>query len=216
MNVAVEKLLKPGPDARQVAAGAKPRKPSKKVREAIRLMQTGEARSITDAAKQAKLSRPYLSETLHLPHVQQYILAQTIGEMTAALLRSGPRARELVDAVSEHVSLDAVKHVQGVAGIHAADPRGPLISLTLTSPGYIIDLSGGGDDAARPASFSGSAGVVIDGVANRDDHAARTIVNNRPEPLPRLSESELERQRQKRLWVEDECRAMSADTGRDP
>jgi hypothetical protein len=194
MNVAVEKLLKPGPDARQVAAGAKPRKPSKRVCEAIRLMQLGTAKSITDAARQVKLSRPYLSETLHEPHVQTYILAQTMGEMTVALLRSGPRARDLIDAVSEHVSMDAVKHVQGVAGIHAHDPRGPLVSLTLTSPGYIIDLSGGGDDAARPASFPGSPGVVIEGVANREDHAARA------------SQSELQR-----LWVEDECRAAAAE-----
>jgi hypothetical protein len=216
MNTSVEKILRPDPrKLPDPPGGKKDRLPPPKVRKAIKLIQDGTARTITAAAEQVGLTRPYLSETLHLPHIQRYIHRQNSTALTVAFLRSGPRASELVDAESEHVSMAAVEFVQGVNGVHAHDPR-PLVSLTLTSPGYIIDLSGGGDDAARPAPFSGSAGVVIEGTANRADHVARTIVNNHPVPLPRMGENELEHQRQnelRRLWVEDECRAMSADLG---
>jgi hypothetical protein len=218
MSISIEKILRPDsgklPDP---PGGKKDRLPPPKVRKAIKLIQDGTARTITAAAEQVGLSRPYLSETLHLPHVQRFIHRQNSTALTVAFLRSGPRASELVDAESEHVSMAAVEFVQGVNGVHAHDPRGPLVSLSLNVPGYIIDLSGNrvADDAARPAPSPGSPNMMIEGVANRDDHAARTIRDGRPVPLPRLGENELERQRQnelRALWVEDECRALSAES----
>lgn len=80
-----------------------------------------------------------MSETLRQPHVQAYIHAQVQGSLTTALLRSGDRARELVDAQSEHVSADMVRHVQALAGLRATDPRGPLVNINI-APGYVIDM----------------------------------------------------------------------------
>jgi hypothetical protein len=155
MNAAVDKIFQPAPvdpDAVHRDRRGKVRKPSRKVRDAIKAMQDGSAKTVTAAAEKVGLSRPHLSEMLRQPHIQAFIHAQVQGSLTVALLRSGDRARDLVDATSEHVSMDAVRHVQGLAGLRATDPRGPSLNISLgdSSPGYIISLRHL-DEAPAPA-----------------------------------------------------------------
>ena len=55
-------------------------------------------------------------------------------------MRASARLVDLVDAGSEHVSLDATKHLLGVAGI--APAQSPQVSVNIElKAGYVIDLS---------------------------------------------------------------------------
>jgi hypothetical protein len=60
--------------------------------------------------------------------------------IAAGQMRASRRLVELVDAGSEHVSLDATKHMLGIAGIAPAPTTSINVNLELKA-GYVIDLS---------------------------------------------------------------------------
>jgi hypothetical protein len=64
--------------------------------------------------------------------------------------RAAHRVVELVDASSEHVSLDAAKHVLAIQGIKPTADQAVSVSIDLKA-GFVIDLSGQtGTIAAKP------------------------------------------------------------------
>lgn len=88
------------------------------------------------------------------PSIQAFIAEKTRRNIsTAGLARAGRRVIELLDASSEHVSLDASKHVLAVAGIAPPETRQPLVNINVT-PGYVIDLSGKSAVDVTPAKSS--------------------------------------------------------------
>lgn len=55
-------------------------------------------------------------------------------------MRASRRLEELLDASSEHVSLDASKHVLAIGGIKPIE-QGTNINITNNiAPGYVIDM----------------------------------------------------------------------------
>jgi hypothetical protein len=60
--------------------------------------------------------------------------------IAAGLMRASSRLNELVDAGSEHVSLDATKHLLGIAGIKPSEDARVNVNIELKA-GYVIDLS---------------------------------------------------------------------------
>lgn len=75
------------------------------------------------------------------PHVQVFIEREARRTIAVGTLRASHRVLELVDAASEHVSLDASKHVLGIAGIRPPD-TGSHVSVNVgVSVGYVIDLT---------------------------------------------------------------------------
>lgn len=61
----------------------------------------------------------------------------------------------LIDAQSEHVSLDASKHVLGIAGISPPERAGVVINNNV-APGYVINL-GDGAAAVQSSTIDGQA-----------------------------------------------------------
>jgi hypothetical protein len=69
--------------------------------------------------------------------------------ISRAKMRASRRLEELLDASSEHVSLDASKHVLSIAGIAPAS-QGTNISITNNiAPGYVIDMRDPRDTARQ-------------------------------------------------------------------
>jgi hypothetical protein len=114
---------------------------SPKVRDACDLMASDPRLTITDAAKAVGLSREHLSRELCKPHVEAFLERESRRTIVRALPRAAKRTVELIDASSEHVSLDAATKVLAIGGIKP-DERGHGAVNVNVSIGYVIDLSG--------------------------------------------------------------------------
>ncbi|MCC6314809.1 MAG: hypothetical protein IT337_12445 [Thermomicrobiales bacterium] len=116
-----------------------------------------------DAARKAGISEFHLSRELRKPQIQAFIARKARESISVGALRASARVLELLDAASEHVSLDASKHVLAIEGIRPPDQSQPLVNIAI-SPGYVIDLSGGShvadqrDDGAKPLIEHGPVG----------------------------------------------------------
>jgi hypothetical protein len=124
------------------ATDAKPvreRRVSKRLAEAVRLLLTGECKTQKAAALRVDMSETYLSEALRKPHVRVFIERRTRETIANGTLRASARLVELLDASSEHVSLDASKHMLALNGHQP--PSGPAANVNINvACGYVIDL----------------------------------------------------------------------------
>lgn len=114
---------------------------SKRMRQAIEMLITGEAQYQKDAALKVGLSPEHLSRELAKPHVRAF-QAQRCVEMFAGLL---PKAIRTVDKTMDgnnaQAALNAAITVLRQQGLVTTD--GPSVAVTVNAPGYVIDLSGG-------------------------------------------------------------------------
>lgn len=99
-----------------------------------------------EAAKQGGMSETYLSTALRKPEIGAFIARRSRENIQIGVLRASARINELVDAQSEHVSLDASKHVLAIEGIRPPD-QGAINVNVGVSVGYVIDLSGAAQTA---------------------------------------------------------------------
>jgi hypothetical protein len=60
--------------------------------------------------------------------------------IAAGTMRASARLVELLDAASEHVSLDASKHMLGIAGIKPQQDAQVSVNIDIKA-GYVIDLT---------------------------------------------------------------------------
>jgi hypothetical protein len=74
-------------------------------------------------------------------HIQAFIARKSRENIQRGVLRASHRIVDLIDASSEHVSLDASKHVLAIEGIRPPD-QGQVSVNVGVSVGYVIDLSG--------------------------------------------------------------------------
>jgi hypothetical protein len=125
-----------------------------KVREAITEIVEGRAKNITAAAKKVGLSRERLSRALSEPHIAEHLRQKAARAVAIGAGRASARLVRLLDAKSEHVSLDAARHTLAIAGIKpAADPN---VNFNVEiRAGYVIDLGERGDE--RPMRIIGGA-----------------------------------------------------------
>jgi hypothetical protein len=139
------------PKQNLTATEAKPvqeRRVSKRIAEAVRLLLTGECKTQKAAALRVDMSETYLSEALRKPHIRVFI-AQRVRETIAnGTLRASARLVELLDASSEHVSLDASKHLLAIEGIKPAVQPTTSVNLNVQA-GYIVDLRTDEEIAAK-------------------------------------------------------------------
>jgi hypothetical protein len=94
-----------------------------------------------EAASRAGMNESHLSRELRKPQIQAFIARKCRETIQIGTLRASNRVLELVDAQSEHVSLDASKHVLAIEGIRPPD-QGQVNVNVGVSVGYVIDLSG--------------------------------------------------------------------------
>jgi hypothetical protein len=69
--------------------------------------------------------------------------------LARGVLRASARINELMDAGSEHVSLDAAKHVLAIGNIRPPDTAQANVNVNL-SVGYVIDLTPGAPQSNAP------------------------------------------------------------------
>lgn len=113
---------------------------SPRIAKAIRLLESGECRSQNAAAARANISASALSEALQKPHVQAFIARRRRSNIAVASIRASHRIAELIDASSEHVSLDASKHVLAIEGVRPSEDAKIVNNINVMA-GYVIDLS---------------------------------------------------------------------------
>jgi len=138
------------------------RRVSKRLAEVVRLLLTGECKTQKAAAERVGMNETYLSEAFRKPHVRMFIERRTRETIANGTLRASARLVELLDAGSEHVSLDASKHMLAIAGIKPAAQ--PTTNLNIQVAGWALDLRRDEEIAAgKPIRRRDTgAGVIID------------------------------------------------------
>jgi hypothetical protein len=118
-----------------------------RIAEVVRLLLTGECKTQKAAAERVGMNVTYLSEALKKPHVRVFIERRTRETIANGTLRASARLVELLDAESEHVSLDATKHMLAIEGIKPAAEPTTNVNLNVRA-GYVIMLD---DDPPKKA-----------------------------------------------------------------
>jgi hypothetical protein len=129
------------------AKPARERRVSKRIAEVVRLLLTGEVKTQKAAAERVGINAGYLSEALKKPHVRVFMERRVRETMANGTLRASARLVELLDAQSEHVSLDASKHMLALNGHQPPSGPSTLVNINIRA-GYVIDLS---DDPPKKA-----------------------------------------------------------------
>lgn len=124
----------------QPPAKEKKERISKRVAEAVRLIISGECKTQKAAAERVKLNASHLCEQLGKPHIRVFMERAARESIAAGTMRASRRVIELLDAGSEHVSLDASKHVLALAGIKPAADAQVSVNIDIKA-GWVIDLS---------------------------------------------------------------------------
>jgi hypothetical protein len=114
---------------------------SPKIAKAVNFLLAGECRTQKAAAERIGVSATYLCTQLKKPAVEAFIARRTRETIAQGKMRASVRLIELLDASSEHVSLDASKHVLAIEGIRPPDQSQVNVNVGV-SVGYVIDLSG--------------------------------------------------------------------------
>jgi hypothetical protein len=110
-----------------------------KIRGACAALVSGEVKTITAAAEKVGLSREHLSRELGRPHISAYFRDRVAKAVALTSGRAAARLAELLDADSEHVSLDAAKLSLGIAGIKPAPEASVNLNVELRA-GFVLDL----------------------------------------------------------------------------
>lgn len=147
------------PDAATVPEPAKRERIPPRIAQAVKLLLTGECKTQKAAAERVGITPSHLCESLTKPKIQAFIARETRRNIQNGAIRASARLVELVDASSEHVSLDASKHVLAIEGIRPPD-QGQVSVNVGVSVGYVIDLSG---QASNPSATTIDARVTRDG-----------------------------------------------------
>ncbi|MBR0974095.1 hypothetical protein [Bradyrhizobium japonicum] len=95
----------------------KPKPISAKVRAAIDAMVAGDARTITDAAAVAGVSREYLSRELSKPHITEHLRQKIRRSLAVGAARAGATKLALLDSPNEMVRDRASSFVLGLIGV---------------------------------------------------------------------------------------------------
>jgi len=131
------------PMHRLTTTEAKPtreRRVSRRMSEFIRLITTGECKTQKAACERVGIHPNSIAREMRKAHIRVFIdraVRQTIADGS---MRASARLLQLVDASSEHVSLDASKHMLALSGHQP--PAGPGMQVNVNfRAGYVIDLS---------------------------------------------------------------------------
>lgn len=128
------------PTAQNPAIPVKEPRISKRIREVVQLLVSGECKTIKAAAERTSMHPNYLSGALKKPEVRVFIERRARETIASGMMRASARLNELVDAGSEHVSLDASKHLLAIAGIKPANDSQVSVNIELKA-GFVIDIS---------------------------------------------------------------------------
>ena len=129
-------------DANQVKIKRVP----KRIAEVVHLLVSGECKTIKAAAERANMHPNYVSGALKKPEIRVFIERTARETIANGTMRASARLVELLDAASEHVSLDASKHMLAISGIKPTADAQVSVNIDIKA-GYVIDLT---DEVKRP------------------------------------------------------------------
>lgn len=134
----------------------------KKILQCINLLASGEAKTQREAAAQAGITDSHLCNYLKKPQAMAvYDAAVTENLRRAKITATGTLIHLANNAASEHVRLDASKHLLALQGIKP-DQRAVAVQVNIEAgrvTGYTIDLSEP-DPAQNPAQHITDAEIV--------------------------------------------------------
>ena len=119
---------------------AKPKRIAPRIRQVVELLVSGECKTQKAAAERAGLHPDYVCRELKKPQVRVFIERSARESIAAGTMRASARLVELLDAGSEHVSLDASKHMLAIAGIKPTADAQVSVNIDIKA-GYVIDLT---------------------------------------------------------------------------
>ncbi|MGX4772007.1 hypothetical protein ACWAUC_19730 [Bradyrhizobium guangdongense] len=124
---------------------AKPRGISKKIMAAIDAMVHGDAKTVTDAAVVAGISREHLSRELGKPHIARALHDKASRNISIAAAKASATKVSLLDSSNELVRDRASSFILGVAGISPENaPAAPGGRAMLPGLQIVIHTSDGG------------------------------------------------------------------------
>jgi hypothetical protein len=126
----------------------KPKRISAKVRNAIEAMVAGTAKTITEAADHAGLSREHLSRELSKPHITEHLRQKIKRSLAVGAVRAGATKLALLDSPNEMVRDRASSFVLGLMGI--VPESSPVDRATTQQPGLQIVIVQGPGSTAPP------------------------------------------------------------------
>jgi hypothetical protein len=133
---ALAELDNPPPESVEVPK----RRVSKRVKDAVEALCTGDAKTIKAAAKKVGMARESLSRALDKPHVAELMRTRTIRQLARASARAGAVKEELLDSDNELVRDRASSFILGLQGIAPASDPTVAVNISIKA-GYVIDLS---------------------------------------------------------------------------
>jgi hypothetical protein len=139
--------IKAGPPA---APPDKALRITRKVRQAIELLATGNAKTQLEAAEQVGLTRETISRALAKPHVIEHLRQRAIRTIAMAAGRAAEVKVELMDGPDAMVRDRSSSFILGVAGIKPDTSPGLAVNIEIKA-GYVIDLT----DDPRPGADIG-------------------------------------------------------------
>jgi hypothetical protein len=96
---------------------AQPKRITKKIRAAVDTLVQGDAKSITEAAEKAGLSRSHLSRELGKPHITAHLGDKVLRNLAVNSAKAGATKVQLLDSANEMVRDRASSFILGLAGI---------------------------------------------------------------------------------------------------
>jgi DNA-binding Lrp family transcriptional regulator len=113
---------------------------SKRMRQVVELLVSGACQTQKAAAERLGLHPDYVCRELKKPQVQVFIERSARQNIAQGTMRASARLLQLVDASSEHVSLDASKYTLAIAGIKPTADAQVSVNIDIKA-GYVIDLT---------------------------------------------------------------------------
>ncbi|MGM4885327.1 hypothetical protein AB8A20_08115 [Tardiphaga sp. 604_B6_N1_1] len=141
----------------------KPRKErpiGKRLKQAVDLLLDGSCKSQRAVCERLNLSPSYLSRSLKSDRIRAFLARRTAETIAAGVLPATATVLRLVEsAKSEHVQLDAAKHLMALSGYSPARDGASVTINAGGSVGYVIMLAG--NDAEVLEGNIGQAGGVL-------------------------------------------------------
>lgn len=133
--------LVPQPAIAEPAPQKKARPIPGKIKAAIEALQSGKAKSLTQAAKAAGITREYFSRTLSArPDVVEWGHNRARRLIAAGTWIATPQMLALAHSGSSRTSFEVCRYLLGIAGIKPAADAQVNVNVELKA-GYVIDLS---------------------------------------------------------------------------
>lgn len=118
----------------------KPKRIPRRIAEVVNLLVSGECTTQKAACERTGMHPSYVSSALKKPEIRVFIERRARETIAAGTMRASARLNQLIDAGSEHVSLDATKHVLAIAGIKPSADAAVAVNVHVQA-GFVIDLS---------------------------------------------------------------------------